>query len=192
MEVNRRIVTLPVSGSTSTSAMAPENDPPTPRGFTVPRPTTGPPVSPNRPASSRNVIDWSPDLYTPRSHVTVDASTFQSFAARSCICRTISCAASYAAHPVANVVRLPPVTAVYPIESVSTTVGRTSSAAIPRTSAACIAMDVRVPPISVDPSTRFTVPSAFTLIVQLDSNPTLNQNPTATPRPRFGPPSGDL
>jgi hypothetical protein len=31
----RRIVTLPVSGSTSTSTITPENEPPTPRGFTA-------------------------------------------------------------------------------------------------------------------------------------------------------------
>src|SRR5579872_157323 len=57
------------------------------------------------------------------------------------------------------------------MESVSTTVGRTSSAGIPSTSAACMAMEVRVPPISVEPSTRFTVPSALTLTVQLDVEP---------------------
>ena len=44
--------------------------------------------------------------------VTDAASVSHNLAARSFICRTISCAASYAAQPVANVVRLPPVTAV--------------------------------------------------------------------------------
>ena len=48
-------------------------------------------------------------------------------------------------------------------------------------------------PISIDePSTRFTVPSAFTLILQLEGLPMLNQKPTATPRPRLGPSSGAL
>ena len=92
----------------------------------------------------------------------------------------------------AKVVRLPPVTAVNPTESVSTTIGRTSSAGIPSASAACMAIETRVPPMSVEPSTRFTVPSALTLIVQLEGSPTLNQKPTATPRPRLGPVSGAL
>jgi hypothetical protein len=53
-----------------------------------------------------------------------------------------------------------------------------------------MATDVRVPPMSVEPSTRLTLPSALTLAVALDFRPTLNQNPDATPRPRFSPPSG--
>ena len=39
--------------------------------------------------------------------------------------------------------------------------------------------------------TRLLVP-AFTLILQLEWNPMLNQKPTATPRPRFEPSSGAL
>ena len=53
-----------------------------------------------------------------------------------------------AANPVAKEVRLPPVAKVYPMESVSTTVGLTSSYAMPKVSAACWAMEARVPPMS--------------------------------------------
>ena len=70
-----------------------------------------------------------------------------------------------------------------PTLSVSTTVGLTSSTGIPRTSAACIAIEVRLPPISVDPSLRFIVPSLLTAISQADASPMLNQNPIATPLP---------
>ena len=41
--------------------------------------------------------------------------------------------------------------------------------------------------MSVEPSTRLTVPSALTLAEQLDAPPMLNQKPAATPRPRFVP-----
>jgi hypothetical protein len=40
-----------------------------------------------------------------------------------------------------------------------------------------MAIDVRVPPMSVEPSTRLTVPSALTLAVALDFRPQLNQKP---------------
>ena len=92
-----------------------------------------------------------------------------------------------AAIPVAKVVRLPPVTLVKPTESVSATTGRTWCACSPSTSAACMAMEARVPPMSVEPSTRLTVPSSLTLMVQEDCRPTLNQKPWATPRPRRRP-----
>ena len=81
----------------------------------------------------------------------------------------------YAAQPVAYVTRLPPVTSVWPMESVSPTCGLTSSARRPKVSANCMATDVRVPPMSVEPSTKLTVPSALTLAVQEDLSPTLNQ-----------------
>ena len=45
--------------------------------------------------------------------------------------------------------------------SVSTTDGLTDSALIPRTSAACIAIDALDPPMSVEPSVKITVPSIF-------------------------------
>ncbi len=44
--------------------------------------------------------------------------------------------------------------------------------------------------MSGDPSTRLTVPSAFTLAVALAGPVPLNQNPPATPRPLLGPSSG--
>ena len=46
---------------------------------------------------------------------------------------------------------------------------------MPSVSANCIAMLVRLPPISVEPSTRFTWPSAFTLAETLDLPPQLPQ-----------------
>ena len=55
-----------------------------------------------------------------------------------------------------------------------------------------MAIEVRVPPMSVEPSTRLTVPSALMLTIAEDWRPMLNQKPDATPRPRFGPVSGDL
>jgi hypothetical protein len=61
---------------------------------------------------------------------------------------------------------------------------------MPSVSASCIASDARVPPMSVLPSMRLTVPSGWTVTVTLERRPTLNQNPDATPRPRFGPSSG--
>jgi hypothetical protein len=39
--------------------------------------------------------------------------------------------------------------------------------------------------MSVEPSTRLTLPSALTLAEALDFKPQLNQNPVATPRPRL-------
>src|ERR1700730_8362564 len=71
--------------------------------------------------------------------------------------------------------------------SVSATTGLTSSARMPSASAICMATEVRVPPISVEPSTRLTVPSALTLAVALDFRPMLNQKPDATPRPNLRP-----
>ena len=53
-------------------------------------------------------------------------------------------------------------------------------------------MLVRVPPMSVEPSTSVTLPSGLTLPEQLDASPTLNQKPAAMPRPRFVPTSGVL
>jgi hypothetical protein len=50
---------------------------------------------------------------TPSFQSTVEASTFQARAARSPICRRSSWAASIAARPVANVVRLLPLVPVY-------------------------------------------------------------------------------
>jgi len=55
-----------------------------------------------------------------------------------------------------------------------------------------IAIDAREPPMSVEPSTRFTLPSALTMTVTLERIPPLNQKPVATPRPRHGPSSGAL
>ena len=52
--------------------------------------------------------------------------------------------------------------------SVSTTVGTTSSAAMPKTSAACIATAVRVPPMSTDPVTSPMVPLLLTMMVAAD------------------------
>ena len=95
-----------------------------------------------------------------------------------------SCAASYTARPVANVTRLPPVVSVWPIDSVSATTGWMSCAVIPSTSAAIIAHEARLPPMSGEPVTTLALPSVLMLTVALDWNAALNQKPVATPRPR--------
>ena len=47
----------------------------------------------------------------------------------------------------------------------------------PSVSANCMAIDARLPPMSVLPSTRFTVPSGFTAADALDCPPQLNPCP---------------
>ncbi len=79
---------------------------------------------------------------------------------------------------------------VNPIVSVSPTWGLTSSTEIPNVSANCIAEVVRVPPISADPSIRFTVPSGLTVAIAVAGPVPLNQNPEATPRPVYLPFNG--
>ena len=111
-------------------------------------------------------------------------------AARSVIWRFTSSEAVMVAMPVEKAVRLPPVTPVQPMESVSPTVGWTSSTERPRVSAACMASTARMPPISTEPVTSAMVPSALTVTVAEDWLPPLNQKPMATPRPRFGPSMG--
>ncbi len=58
---------------------------------------------------------------------------------------------------------------------------------MPSVSANCMATLVRVPPMSVEPSIRLTVPSGLTLAAALDFKPMLNQKPLAMPRPRYLP-----
>ena len=89
--------------------------------------------------------------------------------------------------PVAKVVRLPPVSMEKPIEAVSATTGRTRSTGTPSTSAAIMAIEARDPPMSGFPVTTTAVPSSPTCTAAVDSPPTLNQKPTATPRPWLGP-----
>ena len=48
---------------------------------------------------------------------------------------------------------------------------RIESTGMPSVSASCIAIDVRLPPISTDPSTRLTVPSGLRLAEALDLPP---------------------
>jgi hypothetical protein len=62
---------------------------------------------------------------------------------------------------VASVVLLPPVTSVWPIESVSATTGLTSSMSSPSTSAMIIAIEMREPPISTEPVTSFAERDMF-------------------------------
>ena len=78
------------------------------------------------------------------------------------------------------------------MESVSPTLGLTSSAGMPSSSASCIEAEARVPPMSGEPSTRLTVPSGLTLAVAVDGPVPLPQKPAATPRPRHLPSSGVL
>ena len=104
----------------------------------------------------------------PLAKTTSASWTSQIAAARARMRRMTSSAALMAASPVSKAVRLPPVTPVQPMVSVSTTVGVTSSAVRPRTSAACMATAVREPPISTEPVIRLMVPLLLTLIVADD------------------------
>ena len=96
-------------------------------------------------------------------------------AARSTSWRLTSSAAAIAAWPVLKVTPLPPVLEVWPTESVSATSGRTSSTSRPRVSANCWATEVRVPPMSGEPSARCTVPSALTTATALEGPEPLPQ-----------------
>ena len=103
---------------------------------------------------------------------------------------TIFSAAWVTAMPVAKVVRLPPVSMEKPMEAVSATIGRTFSIGRPSTSAAIIAMEAREPPMSGLPVITTALPSSLTFTAAVLSPPTLNQKPTATPRPWLGPVRG--
>ena len=104
-------------------------------------------------------------MKTPRLNSTSSGLISQMSAARSAICRMTPSLAVKAARPVSKVMRLPPELPVKPTESVSTTVGTTSSTGRPSISATCIAIATRVPDRSADPVTRLTVPLEFTLTV---------------------------
>ena len=58
---------------------------------------------------------------------------------------------------------------------------------MPSVSAAMIAIDARVPPMSGLPVAMVTVPSALTATLAPESPAPLNQKPDADPRPWFGP-----
>ena len=164
---------MPVSGSTSTSTRLPAMMGPLPGEAVETEQVTGPPVRINRAARSLKLMLSSvlAQRKVPLSKETSSSSISQSIAARAFIDCTISSAAWIAARPVSKAVRLPPVTPVQPMVSVSTTVGDTSSAAIPRISAACMATAVREPPISTEPVIRFIVPLLFTVMVADDACP---------------------
>ena len=73
---------------------------------------------------------------------------------------------------------------VKPIELVSGIDGFISEASSPSVSATIIAIEVRLPPISTEPSLRLMVPLSLTEMAAEDMPPPLNQKPPATPRPR--------
>ena len=83
--------------------------------------------------------------------------------------------------------RLPPVTSVWPIESVSATIGRTSSTVKPEH----LGRDHRhrgARAADIDRAGDDAgVPSLWMLTVAEDCMPPLNQKPEATPRPRLLP-----
>ena len=79
--------------------------------------------------------------------------------------------------------RLPPSA----IASVSGIRGCTRSTPIPKVSANCMAMDVRVPPMSGDDSSMVTEPSPLRRAVADEVPPPLPQKPEATPRPHSRP-----
>ena len=144
---------------------------PTPVELAEAEAVMGPPVRICCAASSLKVSRSSGFLVkmnVPSRNSTSSGWASQISAARALITLMTSSAAAMAASPVSKAVRLPPVVAVYPMVSVSATDGFTSSAVIPRTSAACIATAVRVPPMSTEPSIRLMVPSVLTLMVADD------------------------
>ena len=183
--------TFPVSGSTATSTKLPAMTGPLPGDTADTEQVTGPPVRISRADKSLKLMVSSvlAQRNVPWSKEMSSSSISQMMAARAFISRMISSAAWIAASPVSNAVRLPPVTPVQPMVSVSTTVGDTSSALSPRTSAACMATAVREPPMSTEPVIRLMVPSLLTLMVADDACPPCHRYPIATPRPRLGPPS---
>ena len=165
--VQRRMSTLPVSGSTSTSMMLPAITGPTPVEVADAEAVSGPPVRIMRFATSAMVMRSSVlvQVNTPSANSTLSGSTSHTRAHRWAIWSRRSSDAAMAARPVSKAIRLPPVVAVQPTVSVSTTVGAMRSTSIPRVSATCMATAVRVPPMSTDPVIRFRVPSALTLMV---------------------------
>ena len=176
--VYRRMSTLPVSGSTSTSTMCVVKEGPAPLGATEAATDMGPPVSINLPAISLNVSLSSfsaLEKKTPSSNSTFSGSVSHSRAARAFISSMAWLVTSYTAQPLRRVVLLPAVRPLYPMESVSLMLGWTSSAAMPNASAHIIAMDVREPPMSGEPSARLTVPSLLMEMEQLAGIPALPQ-----------------
>src|SRR4029077_3802844 len=123
----RRIVTLPVSGSTSTSQNCVEKPGAIPPALTEAAAVIGPPVNAFLAANTLNDIGWkSPTLLLaglawPSSQITPSTSTSQIIAARPRNSSMIFLLASTTAMPVANVTRDPPVTWVYPTDEVSAT-----------------------------------------------------------------------
>ncbi len=87
----------------------------------------------------------------------------------------------------AKVTRLPPVRFEKPTLAVSPISTFTRLWWMPKSSAAMLAVEARLPPMSGWPVTTTTVPSSLMFICALDSPPALNQKPEATPRPWLGP-----
>ena len=156
----------------------PEKDGPTCLGSEEADAVTGPPVAMSREASFGNVRVSSGfffEVKTPSLNSTSSGCVSHTRAARLIIWSRTSSAALMTAMPVAKAVRLPPVTPVYPTESVSPTEGCTSSAARPKTSAACMARAGREPPMSTEPVTSVIEPLGVTLIVAEEFIPALPQ-----------------
>ena len=184
--VHRRIVVLPVSSSTSTSTSIAANDPPTPPGLTPALPTIGPPVPFEAAAISLKVsLSSGSDLCwaIPSAYSTSSSLASHTKLALFNISFLTSCAASNAAQPDLKATPLPPVTDVYPMESVSATCGLTSSTGMERTSASCCDIAVLEPPTSTEPSERLTAPSGVTVATHAAGPVLFLQYPKAIPLP---------
>jgi hypothetical protein len=162
---------------------------PAPWAFSDTSALIGPPVRPDFSAiaaidsgSNAPALEPAGNAW-PSFHSTASTGMSQICAARDLSCSTTFSAACVAAMPVAKVTRLPPVTWVKPIDTVSPTTVRTISAGTPSTSATIMPIEARDPPISGLPDTATTVPSSATCTAADDSPPMLNQKPEATPRP---------
>ena len=166
---------------------------PAPWALRVTSALSGPPVRAVWAAMAASGMGRRPALLSslqtaaPLAQVTESMGTSHSLAARAFMSSTSFSAACTTAMPVAKVVREPPVSMEKPIDAVSATIGRTFSTGRPRVSAAIIAMEARLPPMSGLPVTTTAPPSSLMCTAAVDSPPTLNQKPTATPRPWFGP-----
>ena len=78
---------------------------------------------------------------------------------------------------------LPTLAEVYPIESVSATVGLIKIGSIPKTSANCCAIEILVPPMSTAPVIRLIVPSSTTFPITVAAPLIFPLYPKAMPRP---------
>ena len=107
--------------------------------------------------------------------MTASSSIFQSLAARPHSCLITFSADCVTTIAEAKVTRLPPVRFEKPTLAVSPISTFTRLWWMPRSSAAMLAVEARLPPMSGWPVITTTLPSSVTFTCALDSPPALNQ-----------------